>query len=85
MGEYVIKHTPGNGRGRCSTKTRVFHNHSQRNFGIVYGGEGDIQRVVAMVLFHFGRIVFFFLAQTHRLCRPRFTSAEVAGPRKDAG
>ena len=63
----VIEHAPGDGGGGGGPETRVFHNHGQGDFGLVCGGIGDVQRMVALALGQFGGVVALFLADGHGL------------------
>ena len=66
-----------------AAKAGVLHHHRQRDLRVVGRGESHVQRVVALVLFHLGGVVFFLLADGHRLRRARLAAADVAGPGED--
>ena len=41
-------------------KPRVFDNHGHRDLGIFRRGEGNVERVIALVLFQLGGVVLVF-------------------------
>jgi hypothetical protein len=82
--QQVVEDAAGDRRGRLGAEAGVLDDHRQRHGRRLQRRGGDVQRVVALVLFQLGGVVLLVLPDAHRLRGAGLAAAAIGRAGEDA-